>query len=1195
MPSNIKKLWYFFRQKYGQILLILLLLIVCFVSIRWGQHLLSNDNYSPELNPGLSVSRYIESPAWRGYRVLGIPSDSEQADIFRSVLFGILKVFIPSWFLAQFYSLLCLFIGTLSMATLTSYFVRDFVNTKKSGYVFFISGLIYLSSLWTAWVFNFNMMPYIAQYGFLPLLLLSIYLLMRDYKLSRVFLLFISTILFVSVSVIGTLFFVNIVVLLFAFAYFGYLHRVKLRGIVKAVLLFIAVQLFWLLPFAIFTKNISNDVVNSYTNRSITANTIDLEKQMLNLPNAARFYTRLLGTVDTPEPETFIFPLSEEFMNYDFYRVVGLLPIFFSLVGLVFLFVKKEFKLIPIWVMMLGLLFLIKNQNPPFGQIYVWLQENINLFKQVFRWVSSKLGQQYLILLTITSTIGFLLFLNFLSSFFKKIPKYVFILFSLALVTFPLFLYTEYIFRGDLFTKRATVEIPNEYFELAKFLEDDSHSRIYYAPPSNNGYFREYDWGFVGSQFISYVLPNPIMDMSLAIGSDVGEKAMLEFRNIYDSGNAIQFNEVLKKYDVGYVLVDKSLVKGRYGHELNWDVLEGFIQNMKLVWEKDFLKLYKVNPSETKYVETLGSSESLINGTFTRVVQRDPSFSLLNFDLSNLKIEKNALTKSIPYLGNPTTLYLSNMDLGISQAPIFVQKIGNKIRISPALPSLEGIKNNSFKEAVVDSSSSVFIIGTYVFENKTLEEGINIDVPYEDIQNIGYVKENEFVENNLTNIFSSSLPGDCSGGGYKIMPDIKQEEIASGFKIEGFSELPCVYTNLRLDKRFSYVGSVSFNWESDSNSIFGYCLYSEKYGGCLNREKYFSSSEGFGQKTITVPRVIEAGDKLSLTLYTQNPLGKKVGVTIRDVKVKFAPYFTTANISKEFKDNEKKVLTLEGKGQELKLNIPILYGDSSFVYTEKFGKDSIWRLSVAEDGTLPFEATYEGGMRQYVQNQLINQFDTTLSTVPNSKYLWYWEGQNIKNIPSNLCLTYQGSDRCWVDDTFHPSKTGSSTRIFTSSSIFSQKLDISFNSISFSNDSENILKNFVLMKIPEAWKFNSYSASLMTNYSEIELEPVGRSGIGYKLGKDKSLGRSTIVSIPQAKSESWLALGFGDGKLKIFGNKEAVYLNGWKQGWDIEGIDYSSFYVFYWPNFLSYLGYLLISVIFVVLVYKLIKSNKYAI
>jgi len=1195
MSNVLKKVWYFVRQKYGPILLSLLLIVICFLSIRWGQYLLSNDNYSPELNPSMSVSRYLESPAWRGYRVLGIPSDSEQADVFRGFLFQIFQLFIPKWFLAQFYSLLCLVVGTLSIATLSSLFIRDFVNTKKSGYVFFISGLFYLSSLWTAWVFNFNMMPYIAQYGFLPLLLLSIYLLMRDFRYSRLLLLFISSVLFVSVSVIGTLFFVNIVILLAAFFYFGFLHRVRFKGILKSIGLFLVIQLFWLLPFIFYTKSTSQDVINSYTNRSITASTIDLEKQMMDLPNSARLYTRLLGTVDTPEPKQYIFPLSEEYMEYDFYKIVGLLPIFFSVIGLIFVISKKEYKLIPIWIVLFGFLFLLKNQNPPFGGIYIWLQENFNIFKQTFRWVSSKLGQQYLIFLTITSSIGFLLLLNFLSSFFKKIPKYIFVLFSLALITFPLLLYSEYLFKGDLFTKRATIDFPNEYFELAEELKDDPYSRIYYAPPSNNGYFREYDWGFVGSQFISYVLPNPVMDLSLAIGSSVGEKAMLELRNTFDSGNAVQFTELLSKYGVEYILVDRSLVKGRYGHEIDWKVLEEYTKNLDLVWEKNFLELYRVKSNETKYVETLGESDSVRNGSFVREVQKEPILSLLNFNLSDLKINGNSLTKDISYSGNPTTLYLTSTDFEISKAPIFVKKEGKVIKISPALPSLDGIKNESYKEIQVNDDVEFFVFGTYVVNRKTLEDGINLNLSYEEINAVGVVDNSGLIKENLTETLAESLSGDCSGGGYEIVPEIEKEVISSGFTIESFSELPCVYTNLRLDKRLSYVGTVSFNWESDSNSVFGYCLNSEKYGECINEEKYFATMGGFGQKTITIPKLIEAGDKIALTLYAQNPLGKKVKITVRDVRIEYAPYFENAWVTNGYEDKEIKVINLNEKGQKIKLEIPILYGDSSYVYSERFAKDSLWRISAAEDSDLIFNATYDFGMKQNVQNQMINQFDTVLATIPNKEYLWYWQGENLKNIPSNICLTYQGSDRCWVDNTFFANKDVAEAQIFTSSGIFGQKLDASYNSISFSNESENILKNFILMEIPEAWKYNTFSPALPVHYTEVELSPVGKHSSMYKLAEDDLLGRSTLVTIPQAKSKYWIGFGIEEGKIKLLSSNDSVSLNGWKQGWDTNGTVFSSLFVIYWPNLLSYLGYILIFIVFVFLLIKLIKSNRYVI
>ena len=135
------------------------------------------------------------------------------------------------------------------------------------------------------------------------------------------------------------------------------------------------------------------------------------------------------------------------------------------------------------------------------------------------------------------------------------------------------------------------------------------------------------------------------MDMSLAIGSDVGEKAMNEIRNVYDSNDVEKFNSVLEKYDVTYLLVDRSLVKGRYGHELDWTILDNYLPKLELVWQKNFLELYKTPKVDTKYVESIESGNSYDYGTFTREVKKDPIISLTDLNLSGLEIVNGSLIK----------------------------------------------------------------------------------------------------------------------------------------------------------------------------------------------------------------------------------------------------------------------------------------------------------------------------------------------------------------------------------------------------------------------------------------------------------------------------------------------------------------------------------------------------------------------
>lgn len=1182
-------------NRFGEILLILILILVSLLSFKEGFFLLSNDNYSPELNPTLSVSRYIESPAWRSYRVLGFASESEQADVFRSVLFTIFETLIPKWDIAQVFSLLTLVVGTLSMGYLVTYFVRDFVSTKFSNYIFLISSIFYLTTLWTAWVFNFNIMPYVTQFGFLPLLLLSIYMILKEFKLSTILFYLVSILLFTSSFVIATVFFVNVVFILLFTMYIGFLHKSKIKKIAIYLAIFLFTQIFWLLPFLHYTFSTSQDLVNSYTNRAITANTIDLEADMMNIGNSARFYTRLLGTVDDPAVESFIFPMSEDFQAYDIYKVVGLLPILLSVMGLVFVVIYKKWEFLPIWFLLFGLLFLIKNQNPPLGGIYLWLQENIPLFKQVFRWVSSKLSQAYLITLVVTSTISFFYFVEFLSSFFNERARKLFVVIpTIFFVVLPLF-YSEYMFKGQLFTPRALVELPYQYYSLQSQLTSDFKSRIFYAPPANNGYFREYEWGFVGSQFLAYILPNPMMDMSLAIGSDVGERAMLELTNDFNSGNLEELNKDLIKYDIKYILVDRSLVKGRYGYELDWDLVNKYIESWEKVWSQDFLELYALKESSNnKYIESYGKNDVLDNNYFVRKSPQEPIFSPLNLDLSDAYVQDSYLIKDIEYGGVNTILYSNYKEIDILTLPTHVRKSGAEIMTSPALPTVKGLGNNSYKKFPLPNQDNyLYLIGEDVFSNVELERGVNLYNGWDSIKTILISPTTSFTKLNLTQAYSKTKPGDCSGGSYKILPDVTPQETASGFILAGNSALPCLYTDIKLDKRLRYVGEIYLNWESNNDTLIGYCLHSSKNKGCLNDEKYLYTNEGFGNARLHIPKVINGGDSLSLVLYALNPKGAKASLLIRNVEFRYSAQLIPINEQQRYVDNREKSLSLDN-GENLSIKIPILSNGPSYAYSPSLKGNYIWQPTVAEDRSLTYGVMVDNGQKQTVQNQYINQYKELFKTNPLKKYLWYWSGGNLANIPASVCLTYVGDDKCMVDSTMYDDMFASEARIFSPLTKKDTRMDASFNSISFHNETENRLQDFIVMEIPSQWFNFKFQPIFPKQYTEVEAKAMGKSAssVFYTLSKKERKSIETIVSIPQAKSDAWVAIGFTNFFFKFLPDSSRVYLDGWKQGWDISGMNnINRIYIFYWPNLLSYLGYISLLTTFPLVICYLTKRR----
>ena len=118
----------------------MILAFVILTNAQWGKVIIGNDNFSPELNPSLSLERIITSPAWREYRVTGVASDSEAADLPRVLIFTVLDLVLPAWMISHIYVFGSLFIGVWFMALFTRNMLRDYSKLKHHEFAFFIAG-----------------------------------------------------------------------------------------------------------------------------------------------------------------------------------------------------------------------------------------------------------------------------------------------------------------------------------------------------------------------------------------------------------------------------------------------------------------------------------------------------------------------------------------------------------------------------------------------------------------------------------------------------------------------------------------------------------------------------------------------------------------------------------------------------------------------------------------------------------------------------------------------------------------------------------------------------------------------------------------------------------------------------------------------------------------------------------------------
>ena len=1138
----------FLKKNWGRILLFILLITICILSFSKGKYLLGNDNYSPELNPSLTIERSIESPAWRSYRVLGFGSESEQADIFRSMFFWVTEKVLPRESLGQVFALMCLFIGSWFIGELGLLLNKDFFKKEYSQLVFLLSSIIYITTLWTPWIYSFHMSPFVSQYGLLPLLLFTIYLYLREPDTKRLLLVFLSGILFSSSCVIATIFFVDIVLIVFFVIYFAFvLNKGKkfkkgLKGILKILTILLITQLFWLLPFMIYTVNNTGGIFSSYSNRSITANTIDLEREMLTAKNSARLYTRVLNTVADNEG-TMLFSLSENYVNYDFYKVFSYIPIFFSVVGLIFLIVKKEWKLLIFWILAIVSWFLIKNGNAPIGGIYIWLQENIAIFRQVLRWVSSKLGNIYLFAIAFTSTFGIVFFLDFLTSFFKKkgIKLSIFVVSISLLLGLQLF-YGEFLFTNNLFPERSLIEdIPDEYFKLGEYIEKEGieQKRIYYAPPSNNGYFREYDWGFVGSVFLNYIIPNPLMDLSLAIGSAAGEKAIYELEDAYLSGDIESLKVYLEKYDVEYLLIDRNLTDTVYGYTINWDLCDFVVSTFDLKWESGNLELYTYKKDAPEIL------------------------TLPDLNIQNPRKIDNYIR------GTFVDLSYNRQDIVQDTLLSFVKVIGNSIRVYPAIPDLKGEEISLKYKEFPNTNSDYISINGFVLSNEDVKNGIGIDSEFGDIKNIIILTDDDFVETDLTDEYRDSIVGDCSTGEFVDSVSSKSEELASGFKLSGTKGLPCISNVFSVEKE-SMV-KVSLDWETDGDSLAGICVYSYDQEKCLNSEKYLYTSDLIGKTEFILDKTIRPKENIEIFLYALDSKDEESEIIYREVTVSTVPIVNSKNIT----SSGYFIYSPDRSG------FPVIKGLSY----EYFPSDFIWQSSAVED--TKYQLSVNNGMNQEVEDGTVSQVNRVLKTNPLEKYIWYVHGENIENIPSTLCLYYIGDDKCWEPEILLDKEETYLLKTFTATTS-SKVLEMSYMSTSFSEKTKNILKEVVVQRIPDEW-FKLIEIEEKGG-SMVEAQPLYNSP--HSTWYIADISNEDTLAIPQAEDRSWIAFGKGNLLWKPISSEKKVIINNWKQAWDISDLEFNTILVIYWPNLLGYLGYGLIVVEGMFLTVKLFKKKK---
>lgn len=1195
-----------------------ILAVIIVINFHAGSFLLTNDNYSPELNPSLTIARSVNSPAWRGYRALGLPSDSEQSDVFRAVLYSAIDEVVPVSAAAQVYVFLCMSVGVLAFTFLVSNIVRDYLPKFSSSAVGFVGGIFYLTTLWTAWVFVFPLMPYVAQFGFLPLVLLACYKYIRSASPVHALFVVVAGLFLATSALIATVFFVEMVAIV-AFIFVFSLRRVNFRSVVlrflSTLLLFIGSQFFWLFPFMYYLKSASSDVINSSINKSITPSTIESEKLNMTAENSLRFYTSYLYTKDDNTGDVRLFEPAETYLSDGAIWTLSFVPAALAGIGLVFILIKRAWKLLVFWLLGIGTWYFIKNLNPPFPDLFVWLQNGSILFLEALRWPTSKFGGVFLVTLAFGAAVGTGGVIYLLTYFFKGWLKAgVTAILALAVCGVQLF-FLGYVFDGQLFADRDFAKLPSSYYDMAAYLDETAPTaRVVEFPPPNTGYFREQSWGFIGSGFFHYLSQNPFLEVNLAIGSLDSEAATAAINRKYAEADAAGLLAELNRYDVEYVFVDRSTVPGRYGAEIDWSLIDKNVGNYSVVWTEDELTLYAVPDiygiGETTYVEVLDNNASgIMAGKLLEFnYAASPMISPFTLEYEDPEIVGNYIQGEYVYAGRSQYFTENLSDIDLSSAPTKVQGVDGYFVVTPSLPIFDGLEHTLPYRRFNDVGYDYVIAAQNVISvSDAANGGVTVSDGYGSVGSLGGVKSGYLSGVGLLPTLSQDVAADCSLNSGNAVASSFENGLLSLSSTDGTAclDVPITITQPTMAR-------VVMGWQAEPGTMVGFCVWSSNAGECVNSDRFFDTGGGSDSIDVDLPVLLNAWDQYTFYLYVVSKDKTRHEASFENVSVYLSgqidPLYPVSVSDKAGGGG----MYVEN-GQELSVKIPIVRGPAAYQYPDL--NDVLWDywpkecLPTEDDeaieeidelwANIPKEySTWadEYGLHQSAMACGFPQASEVVRTAKDKNYIWYWNGSNEAGTPASLCLLYEYSSRCQSSDGPLMNSEMSGLRYFRSS-VEKSQLSLYMRTRSVSLESLNTLLEFVLQPMPDQWSKYAMVPDSVNVYTEQRvnldtgLDRVG-SVVYYAPIPTKE---NTVLSISQNYSDGWTAYAIKDTDflrnlpepLKYLAYPLVGYkisdvnkaeLDGWKQGWVVSPLlansGYDQVVILFSPNMFSYVGFM---------------------
>lgn len=534
-----------------------------------GTYFLGWDNLFPEMNFPVNFQRIFVA-MWQEYRGLGLLDGmSFAANLPHYLILNIFSLILPKYLLRYFFVFLMHFIGGVGIYLL----LFELFNRQESKKLLFLfGGLFYQLNLITVQMFFVIYEVFAVHFAFLPLLFYFTIKFLRTGLKKDLVWFGIFSFLAIPQAHVPTLF---IVYLISLFSFLGiYVFKTKKTGMKRAItilLLTFLLNAFWGLPYLYSAFHNSKIIVNSKINLMSTEDVYLKNKAYGDLRNIILMKGFGFDFVDIQSSgiNGYMMQNWREHTRNKLFIISSFLFFGLSIIGLIKIVVEKMTQLYPVVLLFLFSFLMLGNNIPGVREISTFLYSHIPYFSQIFRFTFTKFSILYAVSFSVLLTFG-------LSAVLDKVTK---IKYLVSFIVFGLFLLLGYntfpSYKGDFLYKNLRAKVPDDYFELVKYFNSqDKNTRIALFPqPSFYGwtYTR---WGYRGSGFIWYGIPQPTLDGAFYPWSQENENYYWEMTYAIYSKNRNLFENVIEKYQINWLLVDEDVISLESSKALFLDELD---------------------------------------------------------------------------------------------------------------------------------------------------------------------------------------------------------------------------------------------------------------------------------------------------------------------------------------------------------------------------------------------------------------------------------------------------------------------------------------------------------------------------------------------------------------------------------------------------------------------------------------------